>query len=964
MKKYYIPTTTLNFNNILSSESISPKAFYALRGFGYSSWESIPENNVDNVIILYEKPFKFTRPESDLADHPMLIEICTEEQFPSVCPGIVYCDHTIYLSIGGTRFIFFSEQDKRVTLSRSEHSIETKFYEEVWGKYMVVGHFPNAEKRIIQLDIGLNQRAIEKDYRINKMKGVLYGFFIGKILFCSFDKIRQLQILQELQDIATTILSSKDHIPTILQTKQAYDLLKEYQRYTTCGYILQELNTDWEKVYDIVSTLIINGAIFSDLFDITNLMGNFQLTDKSHPFIHWLKGEHEKHFNSRDFADFASFCVSELLKNKEIVVADLCLSEITFPDGQGQSEQDSQDIELLKSWVNDTLLQKKYHGNPNVYMADLSDEIIIRAEEAYKDLWEDSNIRQLLNEMRHYVRGEDNRFTWNEILTSSIAAVIVKGDDWKELLAFMQSKGMCDYRLAFAFYGELQGFANLDRLFTDFFYRYDCSGDAYKDFYHQLLGVYPVEACVNLNEDIEYELCHEYWSFPQFSKEKFQALLEEIRKLQQSPIEIDSELNERNLFFIYDVPGQKPGVMKRAFVTKNGEDGLLGKIVQVDEELDKLGTGEAWNILGIIFQENRELAASYFATGMKYGSAYAACNQAMWTVDREEKFALYAWASKHIDNINKEDYTCRGILCENLAKMYHFGIGTQPNNGEAERWYQTALANGNNTVLNNLGVLYDQCGRKTEAIRILAKQTGKIRNADKAQRNKNRISYRGIDEQTLRLSILTDAFMRELFLLKMKRYEDGWDELLTCLPDLTLDKEYTLDSFSRYEQGNSALLVYARRKSLSHSLEQDSNLKDECMDTETEYRLLHAFHYITLPFTEDAIWQAFLLSQTHRFIERCWHDPRATGRFILIEKDIINMKEIPKEIESIWSPDLNVSVTLEGESAIISYCWFDKWEGLVQMKWEVKYDVLKKQVTRIELKDERVLVKYECGVRY
>lgn len=58
IQKYYIPTTTLNLNNILSSESISPKAFYAARGFGYSSWESIPENDVDNAIILYGQPLE------------------------------------------------------------------------------------------------------------------------------------------------------------------------------------------------------------------------------------------------------------------------------------------------------------------------------------------------------------------------------------------------------------------------------------------------------------------------------------------------------------------------------------------------------------------------------------------------------------------------------------------------------------------------------------------------------------------------------------------------------------------------------------------------------------------------------------------------------------------------------------------------------------------------------------------
>ena len=99
MKKFYIPTSTLNFNNILSSESVSPKAFYARRGFGYSRWTEIPENNVDNAILLYEKPFRFVRPESDMEDHPMLIEVYADEDFPSIKNGIFYTDHTIYLFI-------------------------------------------------------------------------------------------------------------------------------------------------------------------------------------------------------------------------------------------------------------------------------------------------------------------------------------------------------------------------------------------------------------------------------------------------------------------------------------------------------------------------------------------------------------------------------------------------------------------------------------------------------------------------------------------------------------------------------------------------------------------------------------------------------------------------------------------------------------------------------------------------
>ena len=60
-KTYYIPTTSLNFGNILSTESISPKSFYEKRGFGSSRWFSIEENKFGTITLMYEKPFRFER---------------------------------------------------------------------------------------------------------------------------------------------------------------------------------------------------------------------------------------------------------------------------------------------------------------------------------------------------------------------------------------------------------------------------------------------------------------------------------------------------------------------------------------------------------------------------------------------------------------------------------------------------------------------------------------------------------------------------------------------------------------------------------------------------------------------------------------------------------------------------------------------------------------------------------------
>ena len=124
--KYYIPTSSLNFNNILSTESISPKSFYERRGFGYSRWFSVEENSIEHLTLLYDKPHMFERPQSDIEDHPMLIEIDVDDEFPKVADGVFYTDRTIYLNPWQTKFIFFAEKDKTTALSLSDSSLETK----------------------------------------------------------------------------------------------------------------------------------------------------------------------------------------------------------------------------------------------------------------------------------------------------------------------------------------------------------------------------------------------------------------------------------------------------------------------------------------------------------------------------------------------------------------------------------------------------------------------------------------------------------------------------------------------------------------------------------------------------------------------------------------------------------------------------------------------------------------------
>ena len=505
--KLYIPTSSLNFNNILSSESISPKAFYAQREFGYLRWTEIPENGLDNAIILYERPFSFTRPDSDLEDHPMLIEICTDEDLPTFADGVFYADHTIYLSPWKTRFIFFSEQDKRVALSISESSLETKLVN-VYKSVMTVESYNAMERLPDKLpNIKLNANAIDFDCRINKMKGLLYGYYIGALLSESPVTVKRCNILQELQNIFSAIASSEDKELILLQKEERLNvLLTELQKRLPAITYLQSMLANPQKIDEVINQCIRIGVTFPGMIDKRNIIESLSRGLEHNNFaFNWLKTEwsamKRQIWQERKPLQVAS---------EEIVVTDCTLSKIS-----NEMVSDAKEKELIKAWVNEVLLSREYSGKINSFKKELSDKITVKAKDVYGEQWEQSSKKKVLNQMRRYVQGQES-FQWHDYLTSSIAAVITKGESWDKLLAFMQSKEMFDYRLAFAFYGELCGFANLTRDFTDNLYNLDDRkyvATVYKEVYGQLLGVNPEcnknERTVIESKNMPYETLHQ-----------------------------------------------------------------------------------------------------------------------------------------------------------------------------------------------------------------------------------------------------------------------------------------------------------------------------------------------------------------------------------------------------------------------------------------------------------------------
>ena len=100
--KYYIPTSSLNLDNILQAECISPLSFYAKRKTGYKSIELIDEVKQSNHVVLLDYPVCFSIEDSKRYNYPLLIEIEDDPQLQDINninkKGMYLCGHTIYLT--------------------------------------------------------------------------------------------------------------------------------------------------------------------------------------------------------------------------------------------------------------------------------------------------------------------------------------------------------------------------------------------------------------------------------------------------------------------------------------------------------------------------------------------------------------------------------------------------------------------------------------------------------------------------------------------------------------------------------------------------------------------------------------------------------------------------------------------------------------------------------------------------
>lgn len=235
-KHLYIPTCSQNFNNIMSSESISPAGFYERRNFGMKRFLRVEANKLNDRIALYQDIPEFDIPSTDEDNFPIYIRIdtsCYDEElfYESGLDGIYYCNQTIYITPYSCSFFFFSNADFRVVYSAQQRSLNTKmtrlyakaFYpikEPLVVKKYDYTRLKNSEKDISEY--------IAKDRKINKLRGFYFAYLIGLMKDMSPSIIRLYHLTNQLSDALDSALTNTRN--SIIQESQIEDIYEHLNR--------------------------------------------------------------------------------------------------------------------------------------------------------------------------------------------------------------------------------------------------------------------------------------------------------------------------------------------------------------------------------------------------------------------------------------------------------------------------------------------------------------------------------------------------------------------------------------------------------------------------------------------------------------------------------------------------------------------------------------------------------------
>ena len=493
--KLYLATSSLNIDNILSTENVAPYSFYRAREYGYSSCFSLDLIPFKNVLILFSRIPRFEIYDREHDSRPIILEIEVNEdvnplkhidEYEGV--SIYTTDTIIRLSPFNTRLLFFNHQDlNHARLSCSDsltNKLGDRFRFDLCKAEFDLARLSNANLQVDDNCENFNQKVFQ-DNRLNTIKGFVFGYYLGVSKSVSTNSAKLLKIQKRVYDIVATIKNGGGYgNNSFLDELEQLD--KEYRRYDPSTLKCKDL---WEKTLNElgISSDALNRLLA--LYDTNSVVKtNFM---KKHGLMPTVS-LHQYGYNNiemyRDNLKSHTYGIMEEDKKSQMSSFDVRKTFDLDPSYETCMLAGEDSNSMIFNKFIDAILWHGIAPTPDTLRTDrfnIATEITRSAKNIWESTnqeWQNSSAQMFMNDLRQNIKS----FTpleiskqENEILRS-LAAFILKGEDFDAVVQFCEDNSYPNYCYALALWGATIGYVKMSKPIIASLTKYKSFSNTYK----------------------------------------------------------------------------------------------------------------------------------------------------------------------------------------------------------------------------------------------------------------------------------------------------------------------------------------------------------------------------------------------------------------------------------------------------------------------------------------------------
>lgn len=476
--KLFIATSSLNIDNILSTECIAPLSFYNARNYGYNTFCGLNLIPFKNVLILFSKIPYFEIRDDEHDSRPIVLEIEIDENttplthiFENDGVHVYSLDNCLNLSPFNTRILFYNVKDLNHSRLSCSDSLTNKL-----GDYfkfdLCKGDFNLAY--LSGLNIHVEDACKDYDTKVlqnnnlNVVKGFIFGFYLGISKSVSSDSAVLLKIQKRIYDIVATLKNNggSGNSSFYQELKQLdTDFRKFDPSMRRCKKMWDNTLTELAIPSDALNKLL-------SLYDEENVLKkNFMKKNGLRSYVSLSQYGYD---NIEAYRDSLKSYTSQIVKEdqrkhvSEFNVANTFDLDPTYETCM--LTKDTQETMLYNKFI-DTILWHGTAPTPDTLRTDrfnIATQITISAKNIWESLnwkWQGSPAQQFMNDLRQNIKSftpldvkeQDN------LILKALAAFILKGEDFDAIVQFCEDNSYSDYSYSLALWGATIGYVKIPK---------------------------------------------------------------------------------------------------------------------------------------------------------------------------------------------------------------------------------------------------------------------------------------------------------------------------------------------------------------------------------------------------------------------------------------------------------------------------------------------------------------------